>query len=688
MTAGRALLAIVAWLTVVGMGCIQRPPPVQYDYFFDRNAIRDFCVAERYVLGVTESGNLLRLQLPELSPIGERCDLNGAVLLARNRDGRIALCREDGSSVWVDPATLADTPLAPARSTNAHVEWCGFDSQGRFWTLHPDDSRGNPHGAIVLANATEGEIWRIPDIPGNLHGLIDSHDRIWIGIDRGEFGQAVWRFDIVERNLHMPFPGCPAGVFGFVETATGDVLAFGGVQHLGLNKGYIAKFHAGAFHIIEQTEPARHSVQPRQSFGPVSHLLYNPATLTPTLFSNNRPYEKPNGVWQPVAELSLRDYLGRPDSLSNYPAITHAEYLDADRLLVSTRRDGFLVITGTDVRHVCRENQLPISDARLLRSSCAGLVVGSHASYDDLLPACYASGEWRELDPRSSVPVPARVTGVAADAPASMDDDAVDDADEREREVRPWSRVRVLGIDRQGKVAVELRTAETPGPRAILNFDGSEWKVAQVSNECAVSYDSFITPDGAVWSLSDQIVEWQADDKWQRAEIEDFRALYSSYVCVLDQRATHTDVLFDETLLRLPVSSKTSRRSVQALSPTSKISDAIRLSEDRLLIVSDGRIHVAKNGLLQPHEVPGVNWSTLRPSCLLQTADGTIWIGGDGLIVTDGRRIRDFSNLGPLKGAHIEAIAQDTFGDNAVWVSLGKRGLVRLPGPPGLKDIQ
>ena len=89
--------------------------------------------------------------------------------------------------------------------------------------------------------------------------LLDRAGRLWLGADKGEWGGSVARVDTSNGSVveikPPPTSACPngenswEGVYGFVERADGQVWAFGGTSHMGMNSAFITR--------VDQPNPRR-----------------------------------------------------------------------------------------------------------------------------------------------------------------------------------------------------------------------------------------------------------------------------------------------------------------------------------------------------------------------------------------------------------------------------------------------
>jgi hypothetical protein len=141
----------------------------------------------------------------------------------------------------------------------------------------------------------------------------------------------------------MPAIPYRAGVYGFVETPQGDVLAFGGTLHFVISRGFVARVSAaGASPLYEaQRDLSGEVVAETSPHAPISHVV--PATngegwiafAFNQLFQCDVSFAKCTNF----AELHVDIPSGRPDAVGSYPGVAAAHRF-GDRIVLSTRRNG------------------------------------------------------------------------------------------------------------------------------------------------------------------------------------------------------------------------------------------------------------------------------------------------------------------------------------------------------------
>jgi hypothetical protein len=239
----------------------------QYTYFFDHNALADGVIVGEFLLAITDSGNLLRLNADSLEMTGQTIvpgsarsiaaeskdsaligTLDGHVYRARAQSLQLeAVASTSGSIVWLSTGLSSSNPggrivFVVDRSPDVRP-WPGerdkaFQTRARAAALRV----ANAYAVEVFENGRLRELpfpkLRLFTIPG--HYLLDSHDRLWMGADNGEWGGMCYFMDLrngavqtLKENIN--------GVLGFFFARQGRTIVYGGFEHMGMYEGYIAE---------------------------------------------------------------------------------------------------------------------------------------------------------------------------------------------------------------------------------------------------------------------------------------------------------------------------------------------------------------------------------------------------------------------------------------------------------------
>ena len=313
---------------------------VEYAIHFDRNSLEDSVRVGDGLIALSSEGALLRFELPAVRLVRERIHDEvtcigrgeGDAVFAGLADGRI--CRV--ASATLELSTMVKFPGAP--------QWFGWYAarenrpagmvvatrqkkpvvrDGRHW---------NESFSMIHDLAT-GKTFTLDHVATTF--LLDRAGHLWVGADRGEWGGRVARIDLSDGMVTTikpppsPQPGEQAfwrGVYGFVELADGQVWAYGGTSHWGLDEGQITRVDEGEartlvsfrYHAnIPQPEP-----NPSRPRMPITHILEEKGGLLIFSYSDVFRVDKTLKAWNKVATLEIHYRWGRPDAMGAYPAVS------------------------------------------------------------------------------------------------------------------------------------------------------------------------------------------------------------------------------------------------------------------------------------------------------------------------------------------------------------------------------
>jgi hypothetical protein len=337
------------------------PPslPVRWRYHFNRNALSSLCVTPEGIVTLTDSGNLLRFDPNTLRLTCERPIPVGATGLFADREGPLAVSA-DGTVSRVNARTLALTEGArlpgPAgwigriREKGASVLRAVIprpreaDRQPEF-TL----CRIGPDGVTDTTCVVPQRFpWRWPSAY-----YLDAKQRLWLGTDAGEWGGGCTYLDLGTDRVEE-IEGHTSGVYGFVGLPDGQVWAYGGTTHLGLNDGFIARVDRGRIECLADFSGNRVRREPpdRPRF-PITHILPDPCGGGLLVFAYRDLFRVDPGLtkWQYLGPVALRYVWGRPDAMGSYPALRSIQPAPdgSGDLLGATARDGLVRIAGGKV---------------------------------------------------------------------------------------------------------------------------------------------------------------------------------------------------------------------------------------------------------------------------------------------------------------------------------------------------
>src|SRR6266850_1598030 len=96
----------------------------RWRYQFGRNSLQDARLSGRFVIALTDSGDLLSFNAGTLTLKHERASSRAYVCLGSGPGSAILAGADDGTVVTIDPETLEPTLIARVRQ---EIEWVGAD---------------------------------------------------------------------------------------------------------------------------------------------------------------------------------------------------------------------------------------------------------------------------------------------------------------------------------------------------------------------------------------------------------------------------------------------------------------------------------------------------------------------------------------------------------------------------------
>ena len=472
-------------------------PGVQVSYLQDRNRLRDSRKVGESLVALTDSGHLLRFDATTFALTGERLARRRIVCLGPIETGSFLAGLEDGTLVRVNVETLlaeriGEVPGQPVwmgqRPDNRGlVVAYGYVSE-RFYGY----SKGSPRD-VRVRDLASGRTWkptRSPHTGGEpTTFLLDKRDRLWLGTDHGEWGGRLEVIDLqTGRARDVTTREGWSGVFGLIELSNGQVWAFGGMAHLFCTGAFIARVDTGAASFIYDVPFCQgQGRKPGKSADPVTHII-EPEKRHILIFAGNDVSSSNLHLtsWRRFAKLKLRYEPGRPDAVSNYPAVhaIHVANENPPRLVLATARDGYVGLGRSGLHpHALPETKMPDVCSRGRGESLS------------------ASGSAEDAKPANGRPPPlpvelAKQVGIPKQDPFWADSILFPSPDGRS--------LVVASGDSDGR---GIR-AEPPFPLVVGRWDGTSYAPLGGHLGHLRAHDTFITPDGQLWALNRQGL-WQ-----------------------------------------------------------------------------------------------------------------------------------------------------------------------------------
>jgi hypothetical protein len=147
--------------------------------------------------------------------------------------------------------------------------------------------------------------------------LLDREGRLWLGADSGEWGGHVTRIDLstgTVATIEPPpsrEPGEEAswdGIYGFVELRDGQVWAYGGTSHMGLNDAEITRVDEAKAQTMAAFDPPRdpqREPDPSRPRMPITHIVEETGGLLVFSYSDVFRVDTALKNWKTAATLKI-----------------------------------------------------------------------------------------------------------------------------------------------------------------------------------------------------------------------------------------------------------------------------------------------------------------------------------------------------------------------------------------------
>ncbi|MBI4954270.1 MAG: hypothetical protein HY908_19755 [Myxococcales bacterium] len=628
---------------VEGSALVASGTKLAWRYHYDRNALGGARVLrDGAIVAVSRSGELLRFAPGSLALEAERAAGPAARALALGPDGALFAALEDGALVAVDDKTLATRPVAALGGT---AEWLGVDRAGAVAVVRVAGVvAGRPSVRLEVVDVATGRRHALEQLAPSAF-LLDARRRLWLGVDAGEWGGKLARLDLGSGEL-VQLRGQVDGVYGFFQRGA-DVMAHGGMLHLGLAQGYVARCGETAVELVASFDRSGAAAGADRPVGPITEVLGEPGGTFLAL-----GYD---AVWRAdaaftrfdrVAGLSFRHRPGRPDAMGSYPAVRSAARLDDGSLLVATGRDGLVRIAPDgDLASSRLAGQL---EAAWLGSIALGRGTALWSDDPDGAPWRLRDGRW------SQVPVypPAAPAGEAW-----------------------YARACFLAPD--GSRLCVVATNSTPGLRQVLR-----WREGVAAPEVLVSEprgtlspaEAFVTPDGVLWRADELALGRLEGGAWVAAGTVPDKYLWGLRPVGADG-AGHVLLLAprQQKLLALTPGQGLAFAAVADGGGPLAVADAVAAPGGGLVLATDRGLRAlpAAGGRAEagPADVGEVSLSALT-----RDGRGRLWVGGAGLWLHDPATGKLHELAGALGHRGVVALAPDPDDPDGVLASFGASG--------------
>jgi hypothetical protein len=651
---------------------------------FDRNSLQASIRVGNGLIALTTSGALLRFELPAIQLIRERIGTEEITCIGHGQGETILAGLSDGRVCRVEPATLDFTDVAKLPAAPA---WLGFSAAagtrraGLVAVVREEEPVQQDGRQWLVRRSVVHDLAARTKVPLELEVgafLLDSSGRLWLGADRGEWGGWIGRVDLFNgtvAELKPPHRRGRAGrdfwegVYGFIETNDGRVLAFGGTSHMGMNSCFITRIDRGEPIPILGFESDRAKevvIGPVGPTLPITHMIEEAEGLLVLSYSDVFRVDSQLRRWKKVATLEIDYRWGRRDAVGAYPSVCviHPRVRQGDAYVLATIADGYVSLDGAKSTSRAIPGQLGASSASLIKNTSEGTLV---LEGDDRLPC------WRRGSNRWEI---------AALAPPLEPDP--DDADMAAFEKRDptWDETSVL-VDSAGIIYTVSGTGVSPGTRTTARRkNGKSERIGRERSSLFPS-SSFLTGDGRLWNAFYGELQRFENGRWKIVARLPEGARGPGSLRPVNTAGPPWILLddFQHVLWKLDhgASGDNPRLTHVELKDRDKplqIHDAIVWSAAQLLLATSAglKFYETSTAKFAPAALP----EPPQPATtLVRDARGRLWLGGRGLWLLDAgsTSLEAFDRVPWISHRQIDDIEPDPLEPDGVIAALGSGGV-------------
>jgi hypothetical protein len=654
------------------------------EYYFDHNALRQAVRAGRSIVAMTASGNLMRFDLATFALTGELVVKGRATALAPHDDARVLVGTEDGR---VSEVSVDSWAVSPKASVTGSIIWIGAFSTGvvaavraprgdRPWPGEPgesyrrrqrsDESNAERRDRIIVINGRSTRSFSIADKGRDIDRAVfavDKEDGVWIGTDFGEFGGGLKRLDLKSGTVReFKFHG---NVGGFVTGDDGTTFAYGGVSHLGMEEGYVARLGADSPKVVTEFDNKNPS-SPSIPSGPIDRVIRAADGGGFWAVSNHRVFrvDPSMTMWSQTALLGGRWISGRAASMGNTPTANAvlSDPAHPSDLIVAMGRDGLVRVENSGETQSMFEGQLEIEATDIWSGSVGPLLLTDIRES----PAAWRLGSngWN---------------GVFFDDVESAARDG-------------WYMCAIAGDDGKSVITI-CEGPSTPGDRAIFRVgaDSRADVLERWKGEGSALWGWLLSSSGQAVDTEDGALRVRDRGDWRTvgkitlpSDVDTMGALPERRFLPLDQL---DDVAYFLDASRGSIVKLTERPlGSMTLSPADYSGKRIQNTQNIWDVCPDGDHWVliaSHRGLTRMHLTDGETRPISPPNgtdeitTLTRDKQGHLWAAGNAIYVSadDGMHWSevDLPMSGPTSSKRIRPSPDAPRG---VWISLGDRGFV------------
>jgi hypothetical protein len=422
-------------LLAMSLGCMQirhlAPPSLEVEPVaadercldaFDRNALRQVVLAGDRILSRTASGLILRFDAADLRPSGEVWPPSPASYLGKDHDGTVLVASVNGVVARLDPETDRLTPMG---RLDGEPVWAG--TAARLGSVAALVGIVRRHERVRPSRWWEAEDRYLAattrefplHLAGEVHVVFQSSEgALYLGTDLGEFGGMVQVVDLpawttrVLCGYEPPEQRCPGGVYGFVETQEGEVLAYGGAVHLGTGHRFVAKVGDEGLEPLAEQQ-ADFELTAERAMGPLSRMLALPdGGFLGIVFDRVIHVDRTMAQWSDEGSLGATFLPGHPYSAGPGAPVLDAALLlgDPPILVAATAREGLILFRAGHRSSGRLPGQCPAQTIEAIGRWDGNLLAAGREDATEELVACRRTGTGWSGEP---LPVPPELATTA-----------------------------------------------------------------------------------------------------------------------------------------------------------------------------------------------------------------------------------------------------------------------------------
>ena len=652
--------------TLAGNATLEGGVPLSYRFFFDANALVSSCRIGNTLLSATRAGVLLGFSADSLKLLRQSLAQAPVTCLARVDQTTVLAGLEDGRIVSVDPGSLETRSVG---RVDGNPLWIGTRGSGErhpivvFRRSHENEYGDSTWHTWVrdLRDETEHRITCVDSYlrsstPPTAFRLVG--DRLWLGVDRGEWGGSVGTIELGSGKQGTP--GEVGGVYGFQDLSDGTVLVFGGLAHMTVTEGYVSSLSSEEILPLATFSNdygrAKREQPPAHPVFPVVHVVELSGGKELLVVSYGEVYRCSRDFQECrfIGEIEVRYRQGRPNAVGAFPSLRYVELVSEDpiTLRAATLHDGWLTWSPAGIQKRSKvPGQLEGSALKLLPHPGA-----------PILDSWHGGGLPQRLGPKGWSPV-------------TLCPDSVDHPGQG------WLHHRIFAAG-DGSIVTAVRSTWTPGHLAVTRWKGGEAEVLHHSALSTVSLGSvFFTADGTLWSGHERVTYLEKGNWVDTGEYLEPSQGYEAAGPLGTAWLIHATRRGElHTLTREGTSVKIERLELGGggRDPVT-VHDLVPWKQGYLVATSVGVRRLTEEGKLEP--TPFVTPEKVTRLC--RTSGGDLWFAGEGLYHLEHggekpRRVTSPELSRRLR--HVDDIAGDPDRPGSVWIALGW-GVLHLQKP-------